>query len=101
MNSEGPKPTMDSAPPTPAIDEAAAAPVEQPIIDAVPGVVRDTTFAERQGVVQPVGIPVRNGETISTTNNMRTPVLGKPPGMSNEQANAQIRDFNARKAETQ
>lgn len=113
MNAEAPQPqTSDTVPGIDPSKELAAqaSPDATELIDSVPGFVSDTTLADREGVVRteplnngqgvttPVGRPIANGETISTTNNMRTPVLGRPAGMSVEQAHAMIRDQNARNA---
>lgn len=101
MNAEAPQPQMSDT--VLGIDPskelaAQASPDAPELIDSVPGFVSDTTLADRQGVITPVGRPIANGETISTTNNMRTPVLGRPADMSVEQAHAMIREQNERNA---
>lgn len=116
MSAESPEPTqpnlIDGVPGGVPAPEQSAEPASAAaeLIDAVPGV-SNSTLADRQGVVatEPLdngqgvvmtqGRPVGNGETISTTNTLRTPVLGRPPGMSVEQAHVMAREQNARNAE--
>lgn len=111
MNAETPQ-MIDTVPGVDPSKEVAAqaSPDATEVIDSVPGVVSDTTLADREGVVRteplgngqgvvvPEGRPVENGELFGVNNNIHTPVLGRPSGMSVEAAHAEIRDQNARNA---